>query len=278
MSKRYGLRQPWVVRHADLRLAPGELVRVVGANGSGKSTLLRLVAGATEPSRGVVLGRPRAGFVPERFPPTHPLTAEAFLVHLGRIGGLGPADARRGAGEWLERFGIAPYRAWPLRALSKGTCQKVAIAAALVGDPELLVLDEAWTGLDTAGRAVLDAEVGRRVAGAGTVLFVDHDPRRLAGRATRHLRVDPGGALTEAEAPAVPPEPVAAGPVAIEIAGAGDDPAALSGLAGVEAVHRRNGGLELVVDPGCSDDVLRHLLAAKRIHIVAVRQLPGPTA
>ncbi|HZQ80219.1 MAG TPA: ABC transporter ATP-binding protein [Acidimicrobiia bacterium] len=274
VSKRYGLRRPWVVRHVDLTLAPGGLVRVGGVNGSGKSTLLRLVAGATEPTRGAVRGRPRTGFVPERFSPALPLTAAAFLDHVGRIQGLGGADARRGSAAWLERFGIGAYRAWPLRALSKGTVQKVAIAAALVGDPELLVLDEAWTGLDTAGRTVLDGEVAGRVAAGGVVVFVDHDPRRLADRPARHLRIDPGGVVAEAEAPPLPPGDGlrAAGPMAIEVAGYGGDAAALARLTGVLSVVPAGGGLEVRVDPGCSDDVLRHLLAAKRGHIVAVRQ------
>lgn len=274
VSKRYGLRRPWVVRHVDLALAPGGLVRVAGVNGSGKSTLLRLVAGATEPTRGAVRGRPRTGFVPERFSPALPLTAGAFLTHVGRVQGLGGPDARRRSAACLERFGIGPYRAWPLRALSKGTVQKVAIAAALVGDPELLVLDEAWTGLDTAGRAVLDGEVDGRVAAGGMVVFVDHDARRLADRPARHFRIDPGGVVAEAEAPPVPPgEAVpSTGLVAIEVAGYGGDAAALTRLTGVLSVASSAGGLEVRVDPGCSDDVLRHLLAAKRGHIVAVRQ------
>jgi len=277
VSKRYGLRRPWVVRHADVALAPGSLVRVLGVNGSGKSTLLRLVAGATEPSRGVVRDRPRTGFVPERFSPALPLSAEAFLVHVGRIHGRGGRDSRQQAAAWLERFGIGPYRAWPLRALSKGTVQKVAIAAALVGDPELLVLDEAWTGLDAVGRAVLDGEVAGRVAAGGVVVFVDHDPRRLADRPARHLRVEPGGVVAEAEAPPLPAseDPAPVGPVAVEVAGFGGDGAALARLTGVLSVSATEGGLEVRVDPGCSDDVLRHLLAGKRAHIVAVRQLPG---
>jgi len=276
VSKRYGLRRPWVVRQASLALAPGGLVRVGGVNGSGKSTLLRIVAGATEPSRGAVLGRPRTGFVPERFSPALPLTAEAFLAHVGRIHGISGAVARRGSRAWLERLGIGAYRAWPLRALSKGTVQKVAIAAALVGDPELLVLDEAWTGLDAAGRAVLDGEVAERVAAGGVVVFVDHDPRRLADRPARHLRVEPGGVVAEAEAPPLPPgEPAPAGPVAIEVAGYGGDGAALARLPGVLSVEPTAAGLELRVDSGCSDDVLRHVLAAKRAHIMAVRPDPG---
>jgi ABC-type nitrate/sulfonate/bicarbonate transport system ATPase subunit len=65
--------------------------------------------------------------------------------------------------------------------MSKGMCQKMAIAQALLPSPGLLVLDEAWTGLDSAARGELDTAVRERVAAGGTVLFVDHDPARLAG-------------------------------------------------------------------------------------------------
>ncbi|MCZ0981681.1 hypothetical protein O1L60_29785 [Streptomyces diastatochromogenes] len=66
--------------------------------------------------------------------------------------------------------------------LSKGTSQKVAVAQALLADPALLVLDEAWTGLDTGARTELDTAVRERLAAGATVVFVDHDPRRLEGR------------------------------------------------------------------------------------------------
>lgn len=65
--------------------------------------------------------------------------------------------------------------------LSKGSSQKVAVAQALLADPDLLVLDEAWTGLDTAARAELERAVAERTAAGAAVVFVDHDPRRLAG-------------------------------------------------------------------------------------------------
>ena len=275
MSKRYGFRRPWVVRNADLTLEAGALVRVVGLNGSGKSTLLRLIAGSSEPTRGSISGRPRTGFVPERFPPALPLGAGPFLVHLGRIHGLPGAEARARAERWLERFGIGAYGGTPLRVLSKGTCQKVAIAGALIAEPELLVLDEAWTGLDQAGRATLDDEIVNRVGNGATVVFVDHDPRRLYGRPDRHLGISPGGQLTEESAPDPPPDLPAVGAIVIEVSGYRGTPAGLAGMVGVLSVEAGPAGLAVRVDPGCSDDVLRHLLAEPRVHVVAVRQLPG---
>ncbi|MFJ8662030.1 ATP-binding cassette domain-containing protein [Streptomyces sp. NPDC093795] len=182
VGRRHGLRGPWVLREVGLDLPAATLVRVVGTNGTGKSTLLRLVAGVDAPSEGRVTGRPgRTAYVPERFPVALPFTAADYLVHLGRIQGLGRAAARAGAGEWLERFGAAEHAGTDMAELSKGTSQKIAVAQAFLADPALLVLDEAWTGLDTRARAELDTAVRERRAAGATIVFVDHDPRRLAG-------------------------------------------------------------------------------------------------
>ncbi|MFE5791825.1 ATP-binding cassette domain-containing protein [Streptomyces sp. NPDC056503] len=202
VGRRYGPRGPWVLRGVDLELPPGRLVRAGGANGSGKSTLLRLVAGVDAPAEGRITGRPpRTAYVPERFPPALPFTSLDYLVHLGRLQGLRTGPARARAGEWLERFGASAYAGTALAALSKGTAQKVAVAQALLAEPGLLVLDEAWTGLDPEARAELDRAVRERVAAGATVLFVDHDPRRLAGEAGTTLRVAGGRVGAEAQTP-----------------------------------------------------------------------------
>lgn len=181
VGRRYGLRGPWVLRGVDLDVAPGTLVRVDGANGTGKSTLLRLLAGIDAPSEGRITGRPRTAYVPERFPAALPFTASGYLTHLGAVHGLSRPAAARAADEWLERLGAAAYARTPMAELSKGSSQKVAVAQALLAEPELLVLDEAWTGLDTAARAELERAVAERTAAGAAVVFVDHDPRRLAG-------------------------------------------------------------------------------------------------
>ncbi|MDV9191856.1 ATP-binding cassette domain-containing protein [Streptomyces sp. SR27] len=193
VGRRHGLRGPWVLREVGLDLPAGALVRVVGGNGGGKSTLLRLVAGADAPTEGRITGRPdRTAYVPERFPVALPFTAVDYLVHLGRVQGLGRAAARAGAGEWLERFGAADHARTAMAELSKGTSQKVAVAQALLAAPALLVLDEAWTGLDTGARAELDTAVRERLAAGATVVFVDHDPRRLTGEADAVYAVGEG--------------------------------------------------------------------------------------
>jgi ABC-2 type transport system ATP-binding protein len=202
VGKRYGIRQPWVVRGVTADLPAGRLIRVSGRNGSGKSTLLRVVAGVSLPSAGTVTGRPHAGYVPERFPGGLPFSGREYLLHLARVHGLRGDEARRRVGQWLERLGAAGYADQSLRTMSKGMCQKMAIAQALLPSPGLLILDEAWTGLDQAARAELDAAVGDPVAAGGTVLFVDHDQARLAGREDERWNFDTAGGVTVLAGPA----------------------------------------------------------------------------
>ncbi len=202
VGKRYGLRQPWVVRGVSADLRAARLVRVSGRNGSGKSTLLRVVAGVSLPTTGRVTGRPHTGYVPERFPGGLPFSGREYLRHLARVHGLRGEAGRRSVEEWLERLGAAGYADQPLRSMSKGMCQKMAIAQALLPSPGLLVLDEAWTGLDQAARGELDAAVTERVAAGGTVLFVDHDPARLAGREDERWNFDGAGGVTVLAGPA----------------------------------------------------------------------------
>jgi ABC-2 type transport system ATP-binding protein len=295
VGKRYGLRQPWVVRDVSADLPAGRLIRVEGRNGSGKSTLLRVIAGVTATSAGRVTGRPaRTGYVPERFPGGLPFTGREYLLHMARIHGLRGAAAGRAVDEWLERLGAAAYAGQALGSLSKGMCQKIAITQALLPRPGLLVLDEAWTGLDQAARGALDSAATERAAQGGTVLFVDHDPARLAGRADERWRLGGDGHVTVLpgdNAPAGPTRPVPdAGPgsagafVTIELVGI--ERGSLSGLASLpgvlactaEAPDERTGdaaGGRVVVrvDPASSDDVLRTVLAWDGVRVLRVE--PG---
>lgn len=261
MGRRYGLRGPWVLRGVDLVLPARGLLRIEGANGTGKSTLLRLLAGIDAPSEGRITGRPRTAYVPERFPAALPFTAAGYLVHLGRIHGLRTAEAASRAQEWLTRFGAAEHARTPLAELSKGTSQKVAVAQALLAEPDLLVLDEAWTGLDTAARDELDRAVGARVLAGATVVFVDHDPRRLAAGVDVAYRLE-GRALAPAGLPALPLEQP--GP-RVRIDATGPAGGALPpGLRGALALERTGGDatgrVRLTVAAAHSDAALRVLL------------------
>lgn len=260
---RYGWRGPWVLREVGLELPRGRLVRARGANGCGKSTLLRVVAGTTRPDRGRVLDRPaRTAYVPERFPSALPFTALEYLRHMGRVQGLSGAAAERRGTALLERFGAGEHARVPLAALSKGTCQKVAVVQALIADPDLLVLDEAWTGLDAESRAALDEAVEDRLAENATVVFVDHDPARLSGPTELHWLVD-GGTVAVTRRTAV-------ATVRIDCTGVAGPP---EDLPGVRAVGRlADGTVRLETDASDSDELLRTLLSDPGTHIRRVSE------
>jgi ABC-2 type transport system ATP-binding protein len=174
VGKRYR-RGRWVLSDVDMTVPGGASVAVVGANGSGKSTLLRMLAGVTRPSTGRISGvRAPIGYVPDRFPATDAMGSLAYLTHVGRIRGLGTASARRRGRLLLDRLDLAGGVRTPIRALSKGNAQKVALAQALMVPPRLLILDEPWSGLDAAAHGVLAQILGEVVAAGGAVVLTDH--------------------------------------------------------------------------------------------------------
>ncbi|GJF32805.1 ABC transporter ATP-binding protein [Kitasatospora sp. NE20-6] len=277
VARRYGRHRPWILRGADLVLEPGALVRIEGANSSGKSTLLRIAAGIERPTTGRAVLPARRAYVPERFPPALPFDARAYLRHLGRIHGLDPAEAARRAEHWLDRFGIADRAGTPLGELSKGTCQKVAVAQALLAEADLLVLDEAWTGLDRAARAELDSAAAERAAAGGRVLFVDHDPTRLAGLATGAYTVRDG--MLHAAAPAARPAggPDGRPPVRIVAEGL---PAGAGPMPGRPSSTVLDDGATLLEVPAAASDLLlRWLLDPGRaVHVRSVTEAPAAPA
>jgi ABC-2 type transport system ATP-binding protein len=281
VGKRYGLRQPWIVRDVSVEVAAGQLIRLEGKNGSGKSTLLRVIAGITVPSAGRVSGRPSTGYVPERFPGGLAFSARDYLTHMSRIHGLGAAAATTAVDDWLDRLGATEYAGSPLRTLSKGMCQKVALAQALLPRPGLLVLDEAWTGLDQAARGTLDAAVGERLAEGGVVMFVDHQQARLAGQVSQRWQLGGGGVrmLDGPGSAAAVAEPAGGPTVLVELTGLDADSlkqlAALPGVASVRPVPSMNAGdrtsAHVTVTAAQSDAVLRQLLSWDGVHVGAVR-------
>lgn len=262
VGRRYGVTKTWVLRGVDLSLSERSMVRVEGTNGSGKSTLLRLLAGIESPSAGRITGRPSCAYVPERFPAAMPLTALGYLTRMGRVHGLGRSTALERAREWLERFGADAYARTPLSELSKGSSQKVVVAQALMARPELLVLDEAWTGLDQSARTVLDGAVAGLVAEGGTVVFVDHAPARLAGAPDATYRVE-GGGLREVAGHASHGHggTRAAGP-RVRVEAEGPPGVVLPELPGSPLVRQTGEGTTVLTAPAAySDAVLRGLLA-----------------
>ena len=171
---RYGRRSPWVLLDVTLALPAGALVEVTGRNGAGKSSLLRVLAGVLRPAAGSVSGRPRVvGWAPERFPSAQQALAGDYLRAMARARGLGDG-AQLVVGREAERLGLGDLLGVPLAELSKGSAQKVGLAQALLAPPDLLVLDEPWSGLDAGARAAVPGIVKEITDRGGSVAVADH--------------------------------------------------------------------------------------------------------
>jgi ABC-2 type transport system ATP-binding protein len=200
LTKRFGRHV--AVDEVSFEVERGEVLGLLGPNGSGKTTILRILTGYLYASSGraIVAGydvvaqgleaRRHIGYVPEDVPLYGNMTVEEFLAFMGRLKGL------RGAplGEAVERgcamLSLAPVRRLAVRKLSRGYRQRVAIAQALLNEPELLILDEPTNGLDP--RQIIDLrELIRSLAARHTILVTSHilsEIERVASRVAILLR------------------------------------------------------------------------------------------
>jgi ABC-2 type transport system ATP-binding protein len=179
-------RQPAVpaLQPLDLDVERGAIVGILGPNGSGKTTLLRVLAGLQRPTAGrvEVLGRrpddrallTAVAWQPEGALPLPMLSAREFLQWMGCQLRLPNAESDRRAGHWLGRLGLADVGRRPLRTFSTGMQKRLALAAALLGEPELLLLDEPTAGLDPVGSQLVMTILLERSRTGGTVLLASH--------------------------------------------------------------------------------------------------------
>jgi len=174
------------VDNASFTVRPGEVTGYLGPNGSGKSTTVKMITTLLEPTRGQVLldGRDirsdlggfkqRLGYVPEEPILYSYLTGLEYLQLLGRLRHLPPERVSRKANELLELFSLGAYRHAPIATYSKGMKQRVLISAALLHDPDVLILDEPLSGIDVTS-AQLFQHLLEELARAGkTILYISH--------------------------------------------------------------------------------------------------------
>ncbi len=168
-----------VLRGLSLVAEAGELVEVRGPNGGGKSTLLNCLAGAMRPQMGRIWTDPtlgHIGFHPQEGGVILELDVAANITMFGKIAGMRGAALAAGVRGTLERWGLAQSASRQVSRLSIGLRRRVALAASLIHQPRLLVLDEPDAGLDAAGRITLAEEIRGILAEGGTVLIASHAP------------------------------------------------------------------------------------------------------
>jgi len=182
LEKRYGDKR--ILRGIDLDVGPDDFLLVTGPNGSGKTTLLRLCAGLAAPTRGdfeLGVSRGRIGYVAHEPLVYRELTALENLDLYGRLYRI--SERRERIGMLLERFGLWDARHERVASYSRGMLQRLALCRAFLHEPDLLLLDEPYSGLDGEGALVLDRELTERAPRTAFVVAT-HEPERLRRHAT----------------------------------------------------------------------------------------------
>ncbi|MEV4878464.1 ABC transporter ATP-binding protein [Streptomyces cyaneofuscatus] len=187
-------------------VSPGECVVLGGGNGAGKSTILRTAAGLAEPAAGRALiagalagspdARSRVGFVADKPPLYDILSPVEHIDLLSRLWKLAPDTDDR-----LRLFRLDEVADRPVRTLSLGQRQRLALAVATLHRPELLLLDEPFNGLDAATTGILRETLRAQLAAGGAVLVATHTFEPLDDLATRALRIDRGRLVDQYEGP-----------------------------------------------------------------------------
>jgi ABC-2 type transport system ATP-binding protein len=161
----------------------GQIYGFLGPNGAGKTTSLRMLLGMIAPTSGTisVLGHPsvmfcreKVGYLPEERGLYRRMTPVESIVYLGELKGMTAAAARAKALELLDRFGLKAFAKSKIEALSKGMAQKVQIVSTVVHDPDLVILDEPFSGLDPVNQQVLEEMIVALRDEGKTVLFSTH--------------------------------------------------------------------------------------------------------
>jgi ABC-2 type transport system ATP-binding protein len=171
------------VRDLDLVVPRGSMYGFIGPNGAGKTTTIRMIMSILFPDRGEisVLGhrsaldaKDRIGYLPEERGVYRKMKVEAFLAYMGKLKGLASAEVRPRVRQWLERVGLADVAGKKCEELSKGMQQKVQFIAAVVHEPDLVILDEPFSGLDPVNMRLLRDLIQDCHERGATVIFSTH--------------------------------------------------------------------------------------------------------
>ncbi len=301
VTKRYGDR--YAAADVTLQVGRGEILGFLGPNGAGKTTTLRMVLGLTRPDSGRVLveggalDRRRLGYLPEERGLYPDVAARDMLAYLGTLRGMDWGAAFAAAGRWLERLALADRAKDRVETLSKGNQQKVQVAGALLHDPDLVILDEPFSGLDPLNQELFLEVIGEQRARGAAVLLSAHQLDLAERLCDRFFLISNGrellsGTLAELRRAAVG----GADRVVAFDAGGAPEAAAWQAVAdltraSVLAVRGRDGGqrAELALPPGVPLSALLSAVSERfevadlesrplRLHEIYVRALGADAA
>jgi len=199
ISKRYGSFQ--AVQDLSFDVVTGEIFAILGPNGAGKSTTIRMILDILKPDTGriAVLGGPlteatkdRIGYMPEERGLYRSVKVLEMMVYLGTLKGMSTADARRRSLEYLERLELADYANKKVSDLSKGMQQKIQFAVTLLHRPELIIIDEPFSGLDPVNTLIIKQMLLELRSSGGAIVMSTHQMNQIEEMADRLLMIDRG--------------------------------------------------------------------------------------
>lgn len=212
VSKRYGAFA--AVDGLSFAVRRGEIFGFLGPNGAGKTTTLRMALDIIQPTEGriLILGsssaipvRRKIGYLPEERGLYRKMKAAETIAYFAKLRGVPAAAAKARAEELLETFGLGQFARSKIEALSKGMAQKVQLLATIAHDPELLILDEPFSGLDPLNQSILEDLIRKLKNEGRTIIFSTHVMQHAERLCDRFLIIAKGkkrfeGALSEARA------------------------------------------------------------------------------
>ncbi len=180
IHKRFGEKE--VLKDISLNAESGAALGLLGRNGAGKTTTIRIVMGVFYPDSGEILvdGKPinrnkiRIGYMPEERGLYPKKLISDQLVYLAMLRGMNKSDAKAACDKWLNRMEMSEYKNRKLETLSKGNQQKIQLAATLMCDPQIVILDEPFSGLDPVNAMLLKDVISEMIEGGAVVLFSSH--------------------------------------------------------------------------------------------------------
>ena len=267
-----------------MAVAPGRIHGFVGRNGAGKTTTMRITLGLAEPDKGEVrwndrlvtaADRRRFGYMPEERGLYPKMSARSQVVYFARLSGFSADAAASAADATLDAIGLAERKSEPVERLSLGNQQRAQLAAALVTSPELLVLDEPFSGLDPVGVDALAEVLQAQVARGTAVVYSSHQLDLVERLSDEVTIIDRGRVVAAGTVDAVRRR---RGVDQLRIALEGGATAWAEGLEGARVVGRDGDEVVLELLPGADDQAL--LDAARRAGRVTSfrRDLPSLTA
>lgn len=180
LSRRFGDKV--VLNSLSLEARPGEAYGLLGGNGAGKTTTIRMILGLIHPDSGRISWKGQAflesdvnfGYLPEERGLYPKSTVREQLTYLGRLSGMNKAALNKAILYWMDRFGVLEYENNRVEELSKGNQQKIQLIATVLHDPDLVILDEPFSGLDPVNSELLKEVIAELIREQKTVIFSSH--------------------------------------------------------------------------------------------------------